>query len=179
MGEHDDKVFLKRFGGIIAGLVIVTILIIIIAVGNERQQESGVNPSRDTLAAERIAPAGAVRTELPAEQPAQAESASEDIAAIEDAAATIPATEEEAPTVADSAIDGEAIYNSACMACHASGAAGAPIPGSEAWAERVAKGTDALVSSAVNGMGIMPPKGGRPDFSDDDIRAAVEHMLAQ
>lgn len=168
MGEHDDKVFMKRFGGIIAGLVIVTILIIIIAVGNDKQSEEGANPSRETLAAERVAPVGDVRTELPAE------SAVEETVA--DSAAEVT---DEAPAVADSGIDGAAIYNSACMACHASGAAGAPIPGSDAWAERAAKGTDALVASAINGLGIMPPKGGRTDFSDDDIKAAVDHMLAQ
>ena len=179
MGEHDDKVFMKRFGGIIAGLVIVTILIIIIAVGNDRQAEEGANPSRETLAAERVAPVGAVRTELPALEPAPAETAPVEAAVDETVADSAAEVADEAPAVADSGIDGAAIYNSACMACHASGAAGAPIPGSDAWAERAAKGADALVASAINGLGIMPPKGGRADFSDDDIKAAVDYMLAQ
>jgi len=57
------------------------------------------------------------------------------------------------------------------------GAAGAPIPGSDAWGERAAKGLDTLSASAINGIGVMPAKGGRADLSDDEIRAAVEHML--
>jgi cytochrome c5 len=163
MGDHDDKVFLKRFSGIIAGLVIVTILIIIIAVGNDSQEE-GNNPSREALAEQRIQPVGNVRTSLPAAQPDPA-----------------PVVTEDPGTVAmvDTGIDGEAIYNSTCLACHLSGAAGAPIPGSDAWAERAAKGADALTATAISGIGIMPPKGGRMDLSDEEIRAAVDHMLAQ
>lgn len=167
MGEHDDKRFLKTFSGIIAGLVIVTILIIIIAVGNDRTN-SGSNPSRAVLAEERVAPVGSVRTELTVAEPAPVEPAVE--------SAHEPATEQ---AVAGAAIDGEAIYQSACMACHMSGAAGAPIPGSDTWAERAAKGADTLTASAVSGLGMMPPKGGRLDFSDEEIRAAVDHMLAQ
>ena len=172
MGDHDDKVFMKRFSGVIAGLVIVTILIMIIAIGYDKQQEEGANPSRNALTDERIAPVGSVRTELTEQAPAT------DTVA-EEAASAVETVAEEAPTVAASGIDGAAIYNSACMACHASGAAGAPIPGSDAWAERVAKGTETLIASAINGLGIMPPKGGRPDFSDDEIKAAVDYMLAQ
>ena len=172
MGDHDDKVFMKRFSGVIAGLVIVTILIMIIAIGYDKQQEEGANPSRNALTDERIAPVGSVRTELTEQAPAADTVAEEAAGAAEVVAAEMPA-------VAGSGIDGAAIYNSACMACHASGAAGAPIPGSDAWAERVAKGAETLIASAINGLGIMPPKGGRPDFSDDEIKAAVEYMLAQ
>ena len=44
-------------------------------------------------------------------------------------------------------------------------------------AQRLAeKSLDGLVSSAVNGLNVMPPKGGRPDLSEDDIRAAVTFM---
>ncbi|EXI78944.1 MAG: Cytochrome c555 [Candidatus Accumulibacter regalis] len=73
---------------------------------------------------------------------------------------------------------GEAVYKAVCMACHASGAAGAPKAGDkEAWAPRIATGTDALVASATNGKGAMPPKGGAADLTDDEIKAAVEHLL--
>ena len=172
MGEHDDKVFLKRFGGIIAGLVIVTILIIIISVGSDRT-EPGANPSRQALAAERVAPVGGVRTELPAAEPTPVETAPEP-------AADQAVGEEAVAAAADTGIDGAAIYTGACSACHATGAAGAPVPGSEAWAERVAQGAEALVANAIAGVGpIMQPKGGRADLSDEEVRAAVEHMLAQ
>ena len=80
------------------------------------------------------------------------------------------------------AIDGEAVYNNACVACHSSGAAGAPIVGNaDQWAPRIAKGTDALHSSGVNGVagtGMMA-KGGRADLSDEQVIAAVDYMIEQ
>jgi cytochrome c5 len=79
-------------------------------------------------------------------------------------------------------IDGEAIYNNACVACHSSGAAGAPIVGNvEQWAPRIAKGAEALHSSGVNGVagtGMMA-KGGRADLSDEQVIAAVDYMIEQ
>ncbi|MCM8612402.1 c-type cytochrome [Accumulibacter sp.] len=74
--------------------------------------------------------------------------------------------------------DGAAVYQSVCMACHASGAAGAPKAGDKAaWAPRIATGTAALVKSVTNGKGAMPPKGGGADLSDAEIKAAVEHLV--
>lgn len=70
-------------------------------------------------------------------------------------------------------------YNSKCMSCHASGAAGAPKLGdTAAWAPRIATGMDALVSSVINGKGAMPPKGACADCSEDELSAAVEYMVS-
>ena len=74
-------------------------------------------------------------------------------------------------------IDGKRIYDTVCMACHMTGAAGAPMPGSDDMAERATKGLDVLVNNAINGQGVMPPKGGRMDLSDEQVKAAVEFML--
>ena len=169
MGENDDKVFMKRFSGVLAGLVIVTILIIIIAVGYDREDLTS-NPSKAKLALERVTPVAGVRTELPKTTtgPVTVEVAD-----------TVKLQPAEAAPAASSGIDGGAVYTAACGFCHVSGAAGAPVPGSDAWAERAAKGADALVASAIAGIGAMPAKGGRPDLSDDDIKAAVEYMIAQ
>lgn len=82
-----------------------------------------------------------------------------------------------APAVAKSA---EEIYKSVCAACHDSGAAGAPKLGDNAtWAPRLAKGQETLVKSALNGINAMPPKGGNPSLSDDDIKKTVEYMLTK
>jgi cytochrome c5 len=71
----------------------------------------------------------------------------------------------------------EQLYQGACMACHAAGVANAPKFGdAAAWSDRAGKGLDALVASAVNGMGAMPPRGGS-QLSDDEIHAVVEYML--
>ena len=69
------------------------------------------------------------------------------------------------------------LYQGACFACHGTGAAGAPKLGdAAAWTDRLAKGLDALVSSAVGGVGAMPPRGGSA-LDDDQIHAVVEYMM--
>ena len=73
---------------------------------------------------------------------------------------------------------GEAVYNQFCFACHATGASDAPIfADAEAWAPRVDKGMDVLMSSTLNGLGMMPPRGTCMNCSDEELRAAVDHML--
>ena len=79
-------------------------------------------------------------------------------------------------------ISGEAVYNSACLACHSSGAGGAPIVGeTDQWEERIAKGRDALHDSGINGVAgtSMMAKGGRVDLSDEQVIAAVDFMIEQ
>ena len=71
------------------------------------------------------------------------------------------------------------LYQGACQACHATGAAGAPKMGDPgAWVERVSKGLDALIEAAINGVGGMPPRGGS-QYSDEQMRAVVEYMAAE
>lgn len=81
---------------------------------------------------------------------------------------------------AAAAVDGEATYNNACMACHMTGAGGAPVVGeTDAWAPRIAKGMDALYNSGLNGVtgtGMLA-KGGRADLSDEAVKAAVDYMV--
>ncbi len=82
----------------------------------------------------------------------------------------------EAPVATGSA-DGEATYKATCIACHGTGAAGAPLFGSkEKWEPRVATGLDALMHTALNGKGAMPARGGNPALSDADIKAAILYM---
>jgi cytochrome c5 len=76
---------------------------------------------------------------------------------------------------------GEDVYNAACMACHSTGAGGAPKVGDvAAWVDRIAKGNDALYDSGINGVagtGMMA-KGGCMNCGDDEIKAAVDYMIA-
>jgi cytochrome c5 len=77
------------------------------------------------------------------------------------------------------AADGKAIYESTCVACHATGVANAPKFGDKAaWAPRVATGKDALVKAVVSGKGAMPAKAGNAVLGEGDISAAVDYMLA-
>nr|WP_183383371.1 c-type cytochrome [Halomonas stenophila] len=74
--------------------------------------------------------------------------------------------------------DGESIYNSVCMACHDTGAAGAPKRGDEAaWSERTGQGFETLVSHAINGFNAMPARGGNPNLSDAEVQAAVAYLV--
>jgi len=85
---------------------------------------------------------------------------------------------------ADEVSKGEAVFKNACIACHGAGVAGAPKIGDKAaWADRVAKGLDTLQDHALHGFkgnsGFMPPKGGRMDLSDEDVKAAVAYMVSE
>jgi len=74
---------------------------------------------------------------------------------------------------------GEAVYTAACFACHGTGAAGAPKLGDvAAWQPRIAQGEDVLFDHAWNGFNVMPPKGGCAACTEDEIKAAVEHMVS-
>lgn len=75
---------------------------------------------------------------------------------------------------------GADIYNGVCMACHATGAAGAPKVGDKAaWAPRAEQGEDTLLKHAINGIRAMPPRGTCADCSDDELKGAIEHMLKE
>ncbi|MCE2979066.1 MAG: c-type cytochrome [Betaproteobacteria bacterium] len=94
------------------------------------------------------------------------------------AAPAAPAAAAAAAAPAAGAVDGEAVYKQACSACHAVGAAGAPKSGDKAaWAPRIKKGEEALVASALKGIGIMPPKGGNASLTEAQIRAAVAYQI--
>ena len=82
------------------------------------------------------------------------------------------------------AVDGQKVYQSACIACHGAGVAGAPMVGNAAtWTDRIAAGNDSLYANAINGLvgssGVMPAKGGNPTLSDAEVKAAVDHMVSQ
>jgi len=82
---------------------------------------------------------------------------------------------------ATAATDGKKIYDSACMACHGAGIAGAPKLGDKtAWGPRIAQGNATLYEHAIKGFqgktGFMPPKGAS-SASDADVKSAVDFMV--
>ena len=78
------------------------------------------------------------------------------------------------------AADGKITYDQLCQACHATGLAGAPKTGDRAaWAPRIARGEAVLMQSAINGIRMMPPKGGNPALSDEQVKAAVQYIVEQ
>jgi len=93
------------------------------------------------------------------------------------AEAAAPVAEVKAEPVA---LDGESIVKTTCLACHGTGVLNAPLIGNmEMWQPRLDAngGLDGLVKSAIAGKGGMPAKGGNPNLSEENIKAAIEFML--
>ena len=75
---------------------------------------------------------------------------------------------------------GEEVVKSVCATCHQTGVANAPKIGDKAaWAPRIKEGFNELVKDALKGKGAMPPKGGNPSLSDDEVARAVAFMANQ
>jgi len=54
--------------------------------------------------------------------------------------------------VTEAAVDGQKVYQSACIACHGAGVAGAPMVGNAAaWAARIAAGNDSFMPTQSMG----------------------------
>lgn len=160
----DDKTFIRRFSVIILGLVIFTVLIIVLAINLQSPPDPADNPSQLTLTEERIAPVAGVRTSDD-DPGGMVASTSEPAAA--DSGSSAPF---------DGSTDGKLIYDNVCSACHAAGIAGAPVPGGT-MNDRASQGLEALVANAINGINVMPPRGGNSNLTDEQVRAAVEYML--
>ena len=122
------------------------------------------------LAAALLGACGKSEAPTPAAQPAPAAPA-----------AAAPAA---APAAAGDLAKGEDVYKKTCVMCYGSGAAGAPKIGDKAdWGPRIAQGKATLYEHATKGFtgskGAMPPKGGNPALSDDDVKAGVDYMVSR
>lgn len=148
--SHTDSSFLRNMVIIIAGLVAFMVIIIIAA---NWLSSGSTNVQDDPMVQEaieeRIAPIGQVNT-----------------------GAVAPAA-----AAAAGPVDGKAIYQQACFACHGTGAAGAPKLGdSGAWSPRIGQGMDTLFDHALKGFKGMPARGGQ-NLDDDSVKAAVKYMV--
>ena len=127
-GPTSDKEFYKIFG--IVSLIIILLAIVIAILSNifaSSVTNDFYDNAREKATSERIAPSEKINL------------------------ASNPTFKTTVIEVA-SAKSGKDVYNSVCMSCHMSGAAGAPITGeSSQWSARLAKGNPALYSNAING----------------------------
>lgn len=87
-------------------------------------------------------------------------------------------------TPASGNMSGQQVFEQVCKTCHEAGIAGAPKIGDKSlWAPRIAEGESTLVQHAINGYqgksGVMPPKGGNPSLTDDEVHRAVVYMADQ
>ena len=73
---------------------------------------------------------------------------------------------------------GRDIVQARCRDCHEEGKGGAPKIGDRAaWIPRLSHGFENTVQSAIHGHGGMPARGGLPDLTDREVRAAIAYML--
>ena len=147
------------FVGIIAGIILLGDLV---GDGESAQGEEGAEQS---AVEERIRPVGQV-------------------ALVGDPSlAGVPAPAAATPTAqAQASLSGAEVYDQVCSVCHAAGLTGAPMLTDEAaWEPRIAQGRDVMREHVLNGFqgqtGVMPPKGGRVDLSDEAVVAAMQYML--
>ncbi len=155
--EHKDhdKVFFATFGAVLAALG--AIFFVCIAAARLLIPDHGPDPEAMVKLEERIRPVGLVVT---------------------DPAALVKVSTK----VARAPYSGDEVLTKVCNACHVAGVLGAPKDGDKAaWSARASAsgGVDGLTASAIKGKGSMPPRGGSPDLSDDEVKAAVGAMLKQ
>jgi len=79
---------------------------------------------------------------------------------------------------------GRNLWIANCKGCHAYGIAGAPVPMHvDEWRNRVRKKTEILYDHAINGFfgpddTMMPERGGNPELTDEQVKLAVNYMVA-
>lgn len=82
---------------------------------------------------------------------------------------------------------GREVYNSTCIACHAATGVGlvAGVPSFTKADGRLAQSDDVLLRNIINGYQspgspmAMPPRGGDPDLTDQDLRNALSFIRTQ
>lgn len=167
MSEHQDQIFLQNFIIILVMLLGMVAIFVIIA------RTVGINEvAIAKQRAEKIAvvtqPVGSVK-----------------LSGIR--TTTTASTQDNTPAIEEDAepVDpGKKVYDSLCFSCHSTGLANIPQLGdSAAWADRIAQGNLLLYERAIKGFTgesgmAMPAKGGNATLSDDEVRAAVDYMIA-
>ncbi|HUP91527.1 MAG TPA: c-type cytochrome [Solimonas sp.] len=155
--KNHDQVFIVNFAKVLGALVAIT-MVCGLAARMLDTGETHQDPGATKRLEERLKPAGEVVT---------------DAAALVQVAAAAPAR---AP------YSGDQVVAKVCNACHGTGVLGAPKVGDHAtWAARAKAdgGAEGLAGIAIHGKGSMPPRGGDPSLSDDEVKAAVQQMLKQ
>jgi len=75
---------------------------------------------------------------------------------------------------------GKDVVDAVCLACHGTGAHGAPRIGDQrAWSKLASRGLTGLTQSALKGIRQMPPHGANMTLTDTEIRRGITYMVNQ
>lgn len=153
---HNEQSFIrtpKQLIGVVAGfflVIVIGIILLVAYVTSDKLDGAGTNSLGPEAVAQRLRPVA------------------EEGYTLHDA---------NAPKVLQA---GDAVYTAVCAACHTSGAAGAPKVGTAAdWSARLAQGYDTLLKHALEGIRLMPAKGGNPDLDNIEVARALVYMANQ
>jgi cytochrome c5 len=172
LSKKTGNLFVDSLVPVVSGLLMLGILMYLAYdwVANlSRELHVGPGTTHEQAVEERIRPIGQVAIAgLHVETPAEPDETAPAVAAAE-------------PEVAQE-LDGRAVYQAACTACHTPGIAGAPKTGdAAAWTTRLEQGMETLVTHAIEGFqgdaGFMPPRGGHGNLTDEQVRDAVQYMV--
>lgn len=168
MSQEQDKVFFRNFS-LVVGILAVLMIIFLVAARITGIDEGAEAERRATAVAEATAPIGEASVVGEPEQAPVAETV--------EAASAVAAGE------ADAGDMGKKVYDGLCISCHGSGIPGIPQLGdTAAWTPRIEQGTETLYNNAINGFTgssgmMMPPRGGG-NLSDEEVKAAVDYLVA-
>ena len=172
---HPGKLAIGVAIGAVALIVGIYLLVQLAVHGYAGRSMKGDPVMSDASVKSRIAPVAQVSLDPNAPAPTAAPAA----AAPAVAAVSVPPPAAAPAKGGAAGGAGKSTYDTVCMVCHGTGAAGAPKLGDKAaWAPRVKQGLAALHANALKGKGAMPPKGGNPSLSDADVSAAVDYMVS-
>lgn len=168
MSEQQDN-FVTNFSFLIMMMMALAVMAVTFAMVAAKLGDGGPDPS----ASARIQPVGKVALTdgtLFVSSSSALQAPPKEIAVKSEAAP---------PVVAIVELDGEGVYNTACVTCHSIGLAGAPkLDDAGAWQSRMAQGIDVLYKHSLSGFQAMPPKGGFMNIPDNQIKLAVDYMVS-
>jgi len=156
--SNEDKTVVNTIMVVLGALVVIAVIFYFVAdtVTSEMGESEEENARKQAKIQENIRPVGEVNV------------------------GSVPADSGAATAAVAGPRSGEQVYTASCLACHASGVAGAPKLGDKAaWEPRAAKGIDGLLATATSGLNAMPPMGTCADCSDDELKDAIEYILSQ
>lgn len=165
MTSDKDRVFFYNYS-IVIGLLAVMIIIFLVVALYLGVDEDAVARKQATRVSANTVPVGVVAL--------VGDTAEEVEVATVAAVATIEEPEDM----------GQRVYNGLCISCH-NGLPNIPRVGDvAAWKDRIAQGMALLYEHSIKGFisegGLiaMPPKGGNMSLTDEEVKAAVDYMVA-